>query len=238
LQGLLDHPALQSLPSTEPTLVASLDAIHYSVLRATDVERQRFGGLRRTEAMSEKSFTVLVIATGALFCACCSSFNVSSSRMVDSDEKVCSTFAVMPFYYPSYFPYTLDRLRESLLNALRARGLDRDYWETNWERVDTLNISFVNLNEEQADTIARLLEVDLLITGEIRNNVTFRHSWYATRAVANTMLLKAYHTRSRRFVLREAPKDIVYWGLIPSVKDFDDQAKDFVDKLVNMGYLK
>jgi len=188
--------------------------------------------------MSEKSLAVLVIAVIVLCCASCSSSNVSSSRAVGSEEKMCSTFAVMPFYYPSYFPYTLDRLRESLINALRARGLDRDYWETNWERVDTLNLSFVNLNEEQADTIARLLEVDLLITGEIRNNVTFRRSWYAARAISNTMLLKAYHARSRRFVLREAPKDIVYWGLIPSVKDFDDQAKDFVDKLVNMGYLK
>jgi hypothetical protein len=54
----------------------------------------------------------------------------------------------------------------------------------------------------------------------------------------NTMLLKAYHTKSRKFVLQEAPKDIVYWGLIPSVKDRDQQAKDFVDKLVKMGYLK
>jgi hypothetical protein len=123
--------------------------------------------------MSEKSLTVLVIAVIVLCCASCSSSNVSSSRAAGSEEKMCSTFAVMPFYYPSYFPYTLDRLRESLINALRARGLNRDYWETNWERVDTLNISFVNLNEEQADTIARLLEVDLLITGEIRNNVTF-----------------------------------------------------------------
>lgn len=188
--------------------------------------------------MSGNSLAVLVIAVAALFCASCSSSNVNSSRVVDSEEKICSTFAVMPFYYPSYFPYSLDRLRESILNAFAARGLDRDYSERNWERVDTLNISFVNLNEEQADTIARLLEVDLLITGEMRNNVTFRRSWYATRAIPNTMLLKAYHTRSRRFVLREAPKDIVYWGLIPSVKDFDEQAKDFLDKLVNMGYLK
>jgi hypothetical protein len=125
-----------------------------------------------------------------------------------------------------------------MLNAFAARGLDRNYWETNWERVDTLNISFVNLNQEQADTIARLLEVDLLITGEIRNNVTFRRSWYSSRPMPNTMLLKAYHTKSRKFVLQEAPKDIVYWGLIPSVKDRDQQAKDFVDKLVKMGYLK
>jgi len=188
--------------------------------------------------MSKKSLTVPVIAMVALFCASCSSSTVSSSRVVGSEEKMCSTFAVMPFYYPSFFPYSLDRLRESMLNAFAARGLDRDYWETNWERVDTLNISFVNLNEEQADTIARLLEVDLLITGEMRSNVTLRHSWYATRAIPNTMLLKAYHTRSRRFVLREAPKDIVYWGLIHSVKDFDEQAKGFVDKLVNMGYLR
>jgi hypothetical protein len=72
----------------------------------------------------------------------------------------------------------------------------------------------------------------------MRSNVTFRHSWYATRAIPNTMLLKAYHTRSRRFVLREAPKDIVYWGLFPDMKSVDEQVKDFIDKLVAMGYLK
>jgi hypothetical protein len=187
--------------------------------------------------MSENSLTVLVIAVVHLFCACCSSSNVNSSRVVDSEEKICSTFAVMPFYYPSFYPYSLDRLRESILNAFAARGLDRDYWERNWERVDTLNVSFVNLNEEQADTIAKLLEVDLLITGEMRSNVKIRRTW-STRVIPNTMPLKAYHTKSRRFVLREAPNDITYWGLIPSVKDLDKQAKDFVDKLVNMGYLK
>lgn len=187
--------------------------------------------------MSENRLMVLVIVLVALCCASCSS-SMRSSRSLDSEEKICSTFAVMPFYYPSYFPYTLDRLRESLINAVRVRGLDRDYWERNWERVDTLNLSFVNLNEEQADTIARLLEVDLLITGEIRSNVTSRQSFLGTRTIPNTMLLKAYHTKSHRFVLREAPKDIVYWGLFPDAKSFDEQAKDFVDKLVAMGYVK
>jgi len=171
--------------------------------------------------MRERKATVLAIVGFAFLCATCSSSRVESIHAPKAEEKACSTFAVMPFYYPSFYPYSLDRLRESVLNAFAARGLDRDYWEKNWEKLDTLDIPFVNLNEEQADTVARLLEVDLLITGELRNNVTFRRSWYATRTIPNTMLLKAYHTRSRRFVLREAPKDIVYWGLIPDVKSFD-----------------
>jgi len=187
--------------------------------------------------MSKNRVTVLVITLVALLCAACSSGRLESVHVQGSEEKVCSTFAVMPFYYPSFYPYSLDRLRESFLNAFAARGLDRDYWERNWGKLDTMNISLVNLNEEQADTVAKLLEVDLLITGEMRSNVKIRRTW-STRIIPNTMLVKAYHAKSGRFVLREAPNDITYWGLMPDVKDLDKQAKDLVDRLVNMGYLK
>ena len=187
--------------------------------------------------MSNNRFAVLVIAFVALLRAACSSGRLESVHVQGYEEKVCSTFAVMPFYYPSFYPYSLDRLREAFLNAFVARGLDRDYWDRNWARLDTMNISLVNLNEDQADIVAKLLEVDLLITGEIRSNVKIRRTW-STRIFPNTMLVKAYHVKSGRFVLREAPNDISYWGLIPDVKDLDKQAKDFVDRLVNMGYLK
>lgn len=187
--------------------------------------------------MRKSRFAVPMIAFIALLCATCSGSRQGSAQMPSSEAKICLTVAVMPFYYPSSYPYSLDRLREAFLNAFAARGLDRDYWEINWAKLDTSNLPYVNLNEEQADTVAKLLEVDLLITGEIRNNVKLRRTW-STRVFPNTMLVKAYHAKSRRFVLREAPNDIAYWGLFPDVKDLDRQAKDFVDQLVYMGYLK
>lgn len=187
--------------------------------------------------MSKNRLAMLVVGAVALLCADCSGSRVESGHEPGSGERICHTIAVMPFYYPSLYPYSLDRLRESLLNAFAARGLDRDYWERNWGKLDTMDVSLVNLNEEQADTVAKTLEVDLLITGEIRSNIKIRRTWN-TRIFPNTMLVKAYHTKSGRFVLWEAPNDITYWGLIPEVKDVDSQAKDFVDRLVYMGYLK
>ena len=186
--------------------------------------------------MSKNRYTVAVVVSVTLLCSACSGGRFVSAH-VQARDKACFTFAVMPFYYPSNYPYSLDQLRESFLNAFAARGLDRDYWERNWAELDTMNISLVNLNEEQADAVAKLLKVDLLITGELRNNVKFRETWN-TRIFPNTMLVKAYHARSHRFVLREAPNDIGYWGLMPDVKDGDRQAKDFVDHLVSMGFVQ
>ena len=156
-------------------------------------------------------------------------------------ERVCNTIAVMPFIINESYPYNSDVIRRDV--ELAFFRLDCEIvapYEWDYSLIDSINL--VNPNIADCDSISRILNVDLLITGDFNFNVQSQRVRGLGRSITiyKPLILKAYNSKLKDFVLVKRDRIIERWGLFGSSgDDYIYKLSDrFARVLVNMGFLK
>lgn len=191
--------------------------------------------------MSQHFFKFSIIFL--LFTIACISIRQRTHEEVRlSDPSDSPSFAILPFEEPENNPYTLDRMREALINAFMEKGYSIQIDAAIWDSLQNeLDFRIYNLNEDQASEVAQYLKVDILIFGnaDFKSGIssTRPSGIYRQKVIDRPIVIKAFDASSQKILLRERIRIREDWGLDHSEKNLRDIAIEFVNKLKSMGYI-
>ena len=156
-------------------------------------------------------------------------------------ERLCSTVAILPFSFNENYPFSGDLIRRDV--ELPFFKLDCDIvapYEWDYSLIDSINL--VNLTREDCDSVSKLLNVDLLITGDFNFDVKSERvrGFGDPITIYKPLILKAYHSKLKDFVLVRRDRIRERSGLfVSSGDDFVYKQSDrFARELVSLGFLK
>ncbi len=176
-----------------------------------------------------------------LFMSCASADNQLRNDENQKLERACSTVAIMPFTFNEKYPFNGDLIRRDVELAFfkfDCEVVAPNEWD--YSLIDSINL--VNLTREDCDSISKLLNVDLIITGDFNFDVKSERvrGFGDSITIYKPLLLKAYHSKLKDFILVRREKIRERSGLfVSSGEDFIYKQSDkFAKELVYMGFLK
>jgi hypothetical protein len=143
----------------------------------------------------------------------------------------------MPFEENIPYPYKNDIVREALTIALVHRNCLILFDDESWSKIVDLDFLLVNLNEKQADRVAKLLNVDVIIYGESDFSQGFKQvrqeGLWQEKTILKPVLVKAYDALNGQIILRERLR--MEENITPTVNNIP--ANEIIERLQIEGYI-
>lgn len=152
-----------------------------------------------------------------------------------STVEKAKTVLILPFYERQF------NVSTELYHSLKTGFMRENYLvltnDTVWKKLDSLGISFSDIDSEIADSIKKIIDCDLIVYGRIDEDIKPRSSSFHDRNVSyKPFIIKVYDTRSKSLVLYERVELISRWGLFSDNTEIHDIGYKTALKLRARGY--
>ncbi|MGK9368577.1 hypothetical protein ACSSWA_06730 [Melioribacter sp. Ez-97] len=152
-----------------------------------------------------------------------------------SEVEKAKTVLILPFYEREF------NVSSELYHSLKTGFMREDYIvlssDSVWNKLDSLDISFNDIDSEIADSIKKIIDCDLIVYGRIDEDIKPRTSPAHDRNVSyKPFIIKVYDTRSQSLVLYERMELINRWGLFSDNTEIHDIGYKTALKLRTRGY--
>jgi hypothetical protein len=162
-------------------------------------------------------------------------FNSLTAQIDTSGQKVYSV-VVMPFYDNLKYPYDRDLFRESVIRSLSKKGYYVILDDSTWSVILDLNLNPSKIFPDDADSVAKSIDVDIIIFGYL-NFVFFHRGVYSPiLRFKNPIPIRIYDSKKKEIVWRESLYLIEKRELIVNKYTFEELGDYIVRRLEYLGY--
>jgi len=175
----------------------------------------------------------VIISFMLFLCFAFTSISYSQPKQVKPKQY---SVVVLPFYDDLNYPYGNDQVREGLIRAFYRRDYNVVMDDSTWSILLNLDYRLAKILPVDADSISRLIDVDLIVFGQIHNTYKSRSSLFLDYSISNPVMVWVFDAWKKEVVLRERLSFTERWGLIQKNYNVYDLGDMVVDKLIVMGY--
>jgi hypothetical protein len=144
---------------------------------------------------------------------------------------------VMPYDRYERYPYRMDLIREFLQLGLQEKGFSIISDDSTWSTILEKDYPLYNLSQDQAESIIKDVNADLIVFGYVDNwNSTRMNGIYNDRQVSRPILVKVYDKNKKSLVMHERVDFYEYWGLNVKQLDLSAFGIQIAYKLKQIGY--
>jgi len=183
-----------------------------------------------------KKVSIFIICIFSLIAYSCSGSSVADVKPIPG--KVY-TIAALPFMEKVPYNALEDDVRVQFVKAFKDAGHSIDISPGEWQKIIYLDHGLQNLNEEEATSVAQILEVDILIYCLVPLSPTdiFSADAGVDKKFRPVFTIKAFDVNSGQVFLYRSHRLADYAAAGDSAVDFKDFARSVVRKIIEMGFI-